>query len=338
MFKVLRNGLLLYILHARPKLWCNPCSKCYGVDCFTLHTCPKLWCNQCSKCYGVDCFGTYFTHVQSCDVTRLQSAKERTASVHTSHMSKAVLIPVFKVPGNGLLRYILHTRSKLLWYPCSKCYGVDCFGTYTSHMSKAVMWPVFKVLWSGLLRYILHTCPKLWCNQCSKCYGMDCFTLHTCPKLWCNQCSKCYGVDCFGTYFTHVQSCDVTRVQSATQLTASVYFTAHVLGLWSPWTGLHFWHEGRNICNGTVLFGSSLIWFPAGICTNLSIVRYHFHRHFFAELTNFHLFASYWDLWMMVNEHRLQLSQQHGFTKEAMRKNSFKYDPLCPTIQSIHLY
>ena len=41
---------------------------------------------------------------------------------------------------------------------------------------------------------------------------------------------------------------------------------------------------------------------------------------------------------MMVNEHRLQLSQQHGFTKEAMRKNSFKYDPLCPTIQSIHLY
>ena len=28
----------------------------------------------------------------------------------------------------------------------------------------------------------------------------------------------CYGVDCFGTYFTHVQSCDVTRVQSATLL------------------------------------------------------------------------------------------------------------------------
>ena len=184
---------------------------------------------------------------------------------------------------------------------------------------------------------------------------------YTRPKLCCNPCSKCYGVDCFGTYtshmfgtyFTHVQSCDVTRVQSATQLTASVYFTAHVLDLWSPWTGLHVWHEGRNICNGTVLFGSSFIWFPAGICTTLSIVRYHFHRHFFAELTNFSLFASYWDLawesfklfprctlvtrtwpWMMVNEHRLQLSQQHGFTKEAMRKNSFKYDPLCPTIQS----
>ena len=33
----------------------------------------------------MDCFGTYFTHVQSCDVTRVQSATEWTASVHTSH-------------------------------------------------------------------------------------------------------------------------------------------------------------------------------------------------------------------------------------------------------------
>ena len=229
MFKVLRSGLLRYILH----------------------TCPKLWCNPCSKCYGVDCFGTYFTHVQSCDVTRLQSATEWTASVHTSHMSKAVMIPVFKVPGNGLY-----------------------FGIYFTHVQSCDVTRVQSATeWTASV-HILHTCPKLWCNQCSKCYGMD----------------------CFGTNCTHVQSCDVTRVQSATQLTASVYFTAHVLDLWSPWTGLHVWNEGRKICNGTVLFGSSLIWFHAGICTTLSIVRYHFHRHFFAELTNFHLFASYWDL------------------------------------------
>ena len=32
-------------------------------------------------------FGTYFTHVQSCNETRVQSAAERTASVHTSHMA-----------------------------------------------------------------------------------------------------------------------------------------------------------------------------------------------------------------------------------------------------------
>ena len=67
--KVLRNGLLRYILY----------------------TCPNLWCNSCSKCYGMDCFGTYFTHVQTCDVTRVQSATEWTASVHTLHMSKPVM-------------------------------------------------------------------------------------------------------------------------------------------------------------------------------------------------------------------------------------------------------
>ena len=68
-FKVLWNGLLRYILH----------------------TCPNLWCNSCSKCYGVDCFGTCFTHVQTCDVTHVQSATEWTASAHTSHMSKPVM-------------------------------------------------------------------------------------------------------------------------------------------------------------------------------------------------------------------------------------------------------
>ena len=68
---------------------------------------------------------------------------------------------------------------------------------------------MFKVLRNGLLRYILHTCPNLWCNSCSKCYGMD----------------------CFGTDFTHVQTCDVTRVQSATQYDCfGAYFT-HCFGV-----------------------------------------------------------------------------------------------------------
>ena len=48
---------------------------------------------RCSKCYGKDCFGTYFTHVQTCNVTHVQSATEWTASVHSqqlisAHMSK----------------------------------------------------------------------------------------------------------------------------------------------------------------------------------------------------------------------------------------------------------
>ena len=58
----------------------------------------------------MDCFGTYFTHAQTCDVTRVQSATEWTASVHTSHMSKAVMSLAFKV-----------------------LYGMDCFGRYFTH-------------------------------------------------------------------------------------------------------------------------------------------------------------------------------------------------------------
>ena len=39
----------------------------------------------------MDCFGTYFTHVQTSDETRVQSATEWTASVHASHVSEARL-------------------------------------------------------------------------------------------------------------------------------------------------------------------------------------------------------------------------------------------------------
>ena len=153
-----------------------------------------------SKCYGMDCFGTNLTHVQTCDDIRARSALQLTAAVHTWHMPKPVMTFVSK-----------------------SVYGMDCIGTYFTHVQSCDV-IVLKVLRSGLLRYILHTCPKLWRNPCSKCYGVDCFgILHTCPKLRCNPCSKCYGMDCFGTYFTHVQSCDVDRVQSATEWTASVH-------------------------------------------------------------------------------------------------------------------
>ena len=40
----------------------------------------------------MDCFGTYFTHVQTCNVTRVQSATQWTASVHTLHMSKSIVM------------------------------------------------------------------------------------------------------------------------------------------------------------------------------------------------------------------------------------------------------
>ncbi len=41
---------------------------------------------------------------------------------------------VFKVLRNGRLRYILYTCPNLWWRSCSKCYGMDCFGTYFTHV------------------------------------------------------------------------------------------------------------------------------------------------------------------------------------------------------------
>ena len=57
--------------------------------------------------------GTYFTHVETWDDVRVQSATEWTASVHTLHMSKPVMTFVSKVLRNGLLRYILYTCPNL---------------------------------------------------------------------------------------------------------------------------------------------------------------------------------------------------------------------------------
>ena len=88
-----QSGLLRYILFTCPKLRNRSCSKCYGMDCFgILYTCPRLWYRSCSKCYGMDCSDTYSTHAQGCDNVAVQTATERTASVHTLHMPKAVAV------------------------------------------------------------------------------------------------------------------------------------------------------------------------------------------------------------------------------------------------------
>ena len=154
----------------------------------------------------MDCFGTYFTHAQTCDDVRVPSATEWTASVHTSHMSKPVITFVFQVLRNGLLRYILHTCPNLRLRSCSKCYGMDCFGTYfthvqtcdyvrvpsatewtdsvhSSHMSKPVMTFVFQVLRNGLLRYIHMSKPVITFVFKVLRNGLLRYILHTCPNL-----------------------------------------------------------------------------------------------------------------------------------------------------------
>ena len=147
----------------------------------------------------MDCFGTYFTHAQRCENLRVQSATEISASVYNLHAQ--IFDNVFIVLRNGLLRYILYTCPKV-WKPsCSKCSSTEwAASVHTLHIPKGVKTFVFKVLQKGLLRYIFYACPKLWWRSCSKWYGMG----------------------CFGTYFTHAQSCDNVRVQSAAEWTASV--------------------------------------------------------------------------------------------------------------------
>ena len=105
----------------------------------------------------MDCFGTYFTHVQTCDNVRVQSATQWTASVHTAHMSKPVITFVFKVIRNGLLRYILQTCDNVRVQSATQWTA----SVHTLQMSKPVITFVFKVLRNGLLRYIRRTCPNL---------------------------------------------------------------------------------------------------------------------------------------------------------------------------------
>ena len=85
----------------------------------------------------MDFFGAYSTHVQSCDYVRVPCATEWTASVHTLHMSKAVIAFVFKMLCDGLLRYTLFAHVQTC----------DCVRVQSAT--------------DGLLRYILYTCTKL---------------------------------------------------------------------------------------------------------------------------------------------------------------------------------
>ena len=88
----------------------------------------------------MDCFGTYFTHVQTCENVRVQSATEWTASVQTLHVSKPVIT--------------VRVQSATEWTA----------SVHTLHMSKPVKTFVFKSateLRNGLLRYRLYTCPNL---------------------------------------------------------------------------------------------------------------------------------------------------------------------------------
>jgi len=56
----------------------------------------------------MDCIGTHCAHVNTCDVTRVQSATEWIASVHTAYRSKRVMQRVVKVRRTELHGYNMH--------------------------------------------------------------------------------------------------------------------------------------------------------------------------------------------------------------------------------------
>ena len=74
---------------------------------------------------------------------------------------------------------------------------MDCFGTYFTHV---------------------QSCNE---NPCSNCYGMDCFGTYFTHVQICNEypCSKRYTEWPALVHTSHGQSCNVTRVQSATEWT-----------------------------------------------------------------------------------------------------------------------
>ena len=115
----------------------------------------------------MDCFGRYFTHVQTCENVRVQSATQWTSSVHTLHN-------LYTCP-NLSSRHHVRLQGATQWTA----------SVHTLHMSKPVITFVFKVLRNGLLRYIylthVQTCDNVRVQSAAQ-WAALVHTLH-CPNL-----------------------------------------------------------------------------------------------------------------------------------------------------------
>jgi len=74
----------------------------------------------------MDCSGTYFTHAQSRDNVRVESATEWIASVHTSHMPKTVITFVFKVL-LGTCSIFAISRFRVFPFSSLRVFAFSCF-------------------------------------------------------------------------------------------------------------------------------------------------------------------------------------------------------------------
>ena len=166
----------------------------------------------------MDCFGTYFTHAQSCDVTRVRSATEWTASVHASHMPN-----VTRVQSATEWTASVHTSRmpKPVFYIVFKVlYGLGCFGRCFTHVQSCDVTRVRSATeWTASV-HASHM-PNVTRVQSATEWTASVHTSRMPKPVFYIVFKVLYGLGCFCRCFTHVQSCDVTRVQSATEWTAS---------------------------------------------------------------------------------------------------------------------
>ena len=172
----------------------------------------SLWKPSCSKCsaYGMGCFGTYFTHAQRCENLRVQSATERTASVHIfTHCPKAVITFMFKSAMEWAASvHTLHMPKACENLSCSKCSATEWLRmaasvhNFFTHAQRCETF-VFNVLQKGLLRYIFSCMPKAVITFMFKVlWNMGCFGtyyLTHAQKVGKPSCSKCYRKFCVST-------------------------------------------------------------------------------------------------------------------------------------------
>ena len=104
---------------------------CFGTYITHVQTCEKVRVQSAS--HAMDCFGTCTTHVQTCDNVRFQCPTHWTASVHA--------LNTFQTCDNVLVQsamqwtasvHTLHMSKPVIMF-VSKCYAMDCFGTYFAH-------------------------------------------------------------------------------------------------------------------------------------------------------------------------------------------------------------
>ena len=167
----------------------------------------------------------------NCDVTCAQSATQWTASVHASHMSK-------------------------LWCNlCSKCYAMDCFGTYLTHFTYlpqpdwrcccssccccAVLTHARFLGWGGVQWHALylHTYSMLSNCTCAhvRCYAIVLAHMFDATQLHLGTCSMLRNCTC-----AHVRcyAIALARMLDATQLhlhTSPRSCPKHISVAYSKW-------------------------------------------------------------------------------------------------------